>query len=251
MSVKVKACSACQRNGRLTCRRYVMDDELWTVWMWGVFFFSACGVKVSDVTAVSGPGWGSRVWRRTLWSAWMCWRGPESPSGPDAPWRRASDWLSWRLWCRCWRSTSVTLWMLSGGIFTRWGEQRHSLTYPTTVCICGFHFYKYLTGCLYFYSSATFGYFLQHCLWIDTMVQLIIFIIFICSFFIFCFFEPATLWDSRVRTDSGQERGAPCRQQPEEVDAAAACGKKPGGTFRVFVKPHKHLDDIIRNNMRT
>lgn len=29
MSVKLKACNACQRNGRLTCRRYC--DKVWTV----------------------------------------------------------------------------------------------------------------------------------------------------------------------------------------------------------------------------
>ena len=145
-----------------------------------VFSFLACGVRVSDVTAVSGPGWGSRVWRRTLWSAWMCWKGPESPSGPDAPWRRASDWLSWRLWCRCWRSMSVTLWMLSDGIFIRWGEQRALLTHSTAVCIC---FISILTGCLYFYSSMTSGHLLQHCLWSDSLVQIVIFIVFILYLF--------------------------------------------------------------------
>ena len=63
-------------------------------------------------------------------------------------------------------------------------------------------------------------------------------------------FQPAALWDSRVRTDSGEERGASCHQQPEEVDAAAACGKKPGGTFLCFAKLHKHLHNIIRIIMR-
>ena len=207
-----------------------------------VFSFLACGVRVSDVTAVSGPGWGSRVWRRTLWSAWMCWKGPESPSGPDAPWRRASDWLSWRLWCRCWRSMSVTLWMLSDGIFIRWGEQRALLTHSTAVYL------------FYIYFNWMSLLLLKYDFWAPSTTLPLKWLTGPNSHFYrihpLFVFQPAALWDSRVRTDSGEERGASCHQQPEEVDAAAACGKKPGGTFLCFAKLHKHLHNIIRIIMR-
>lgn len=57
MSGKVRACNACQRNGRLTCRRY--SDKLRVE---DVFFFYCPAVfKTSDVAAVSGLGWGSPV----------------------------------------------------------------------------------------------------------------------------------------------------------------------------------------------
>lgn len=71
-------------------------------------------------------------------------------------------------------------------------------------------------------------------MWLDVMVQVVIPCHF-CLHSCFFFFKPATVWDSCVRTDSCQERGTSCHQQPQEVDAAAACGKKPGASI-VFVK---------------
>lgn len=122
MSGKVRACNACQRNGRLTCRRY--SDKLRVE---DVFFFYCPAVfKTSDVAAVSGLGWGSPVWRHTLWSVCIFCGGRGLPFRLDAPSRRASGWLSWRLWCGCWRNMSVTLWKPWEGTFIRWWVQNWS-----------------------------------------------------------------------------------------------------------------------------
>lgn len=51
--------------------------------------------------------------------------------------------------------------------------------------------------------------------------------------------SPATVWECGVWADPGQKWGNACNKQPEEVDAAPACGEKSGETFfLLFLSVH-------------
>lgn len=75
----------------------------------------------SDITGrvIAGRGWRMCVWRLEYLYVQRSWGEPEQLSARAEQPRTLSEWLSLRLWCACWWTTSVTLWMLLEGMCTR------------------------------------------------------------------------------------------------------------------------------------